>query len=58
MILLFGTLFCEQQDRRRTKEERELVARLRIFARFHSAADHEVREEMKGNERSKKYLIW
>jgi transcriptional adapter 2-alpha len=31
-----------QQDRRRTKEERELVARLRVFARFHSPAEHEV----------------
>ena len=31
----------QAQDRRRTKEEKELVARLRVFARFHSAADHE-----------------
>ena len=29
------------QDRRRSKEERDIVARLRVFARFHSAADHE-----------------
>ena len=29
------------QDRRRSKEERDVVARLRVFARFHSAADHE-----------------
>jgi len=28
-------------DRKRTKEERELVAKLRVFARFHSAAEHE-----------------
>jgi transcriptional adapter 2-alpha len=28
-------------DRKRTKEERELVAKLRVFARFHTAAEHE-----------------
>lgn len=35
--------FKKQQsiEKRRTKEERELVSRLRMFARFHSAADHE-----------------
>jgi hypothetical protein len=32
----------QQLGKRRTKEENELVARLRLFARFHSAADHEV----------------
>jgi transcriptional adapter 2-alpha len=28
-------------DRRRSKEEREIVSRLRVFMRFHSAEDHE-----------------
>lgn len=31
----------QQIDRRRSKEERELVARLRMFARFHTAQEHE-----------------
>jgi len=31
----------QQLDRRRSKEERELVARLRMFARFHSPEEHE-----------------
>lgn len=35
--------FKKQQaaERRRTKEERELTARLRVFARFHSPEEHE-----------------
>ena len=39
---MFISFAWEQQDKKRTKEERELVARLRIFARFHSVANHEV----------------
>ena len=31
----------QQQERKRTKEERDLVARLRIFARFQTAEEHE-----------------
>jgi transcriptional adapter 2-alpha len=31
----------QHQDRKRTKEEREMVARLRMFARFHSAEEHD-----------------
>lgn len=31
----------QHQDRKRTKEERELAMRLRMFARFHSAEEHE-----------------
>ena len=30
-----------QQDKRRTKEERDLVGRLRVFARFQSREEHE-----------------
>lgn len=35
----------QHQDRKRTKEERELVARLRMFARFHSPEEHEALTE-------------
>jgi hypothetical protein len=42
LIFLILPSQCEQQDKKRTKEERDLVARLRIFARFHSVTDHEV----------------
>jgi transcriptional adapter 2-alpha len=31
----------QHQDKRRTKEERELVARLRMFAQYHSAEAHD-----------------
>ena len=31
----------QNQEKRRSKEEKELVARLRVFARFHSSADHD-----------------
>jgi len=31
----------QQQDKRRTKEERDLVGRLRVFARFQSREEHE-----------------
>ncbi len=35
----------QHQDRKRTKEERELVARLRMFARFHTSEEHEALTE-------------
>ena len=31
----------QNMDRRRPKDERELMARMRLFARFHSAEEHE-----------------
>ena len=35
----------QHQDRKRTKEEKELVARLRMFARFHAPEEHEALTE-------------
>jgi hypothetical protein len=33
----------QQAEKRRSKPERELVGRLRMFARFHTHEEHEVR---------------
>ena len=41
LFVLFCTRVNQQQDKRRTKEERDLVGRLRVFARFQSREEHE-----------------
>jgi len=42
--VFIGLVDCKQQqlmDRKRSREERELVGKLKVFARFHSKEEHD-----------------